>query len=46
MYNDGDGDVLLCRAPTAGDGAAVPGMGAKWRGWPHKAGVGGGDTLR
>jgi hypothetical protein len=23
---------------SAGDDAAVPGMAAQWRGWPHRAG--------
>jgi hypothetical protein len=30
---------------SAGDGIAVLGMGAQWRGWPHRAGVSGGDAL-
>jgi hypothetical protein len=30
---------------SAGDDAAVPGMAAQWRGWPHRAGSDGGDML-
>jgi hypothetical protein len=37
--------LVVLGSHSAGDGAAVPGMAVQRRGWPHRAGVGGGDAL-
>jgi hypothetical protein len=37
--------LVVLGSHSAGDGAAVPGMVAQQRGWPHRAGGDGGDVL-
>jgi hypothetical protein len=37
--------LVILVSHSTGDGAAVLGMAAQQRGWPHRAGVGGGDML-